>query len=238
MAAPALSDELAQQAADAFEQHGSKAEAARVLGLPIQTFKSRLAVAAERGMLGTKPVLPGFRLTKTTAVTNQDGDVVREFIQQKLEPGPEFAVPAGHRIKGISAYTDAAGRVISQWVKTKEGQLDPLEVAEALKAAFVGYEPAAAPAPAPAHPSTKLITVLPCNDWHIGMFAWGKQTDTNWDLKIAEQTIGRAAEDTVRRAPASAVCVVLGGGDLLHADNHDNKTERSGPTRDGDGHPQ
>lgn len=46
-----LSDEQAQEAANAFLAHGSKAEAARFLGIPASTFKSRLERAKERRMI-------------------------------------------------------------------------------------------------------------------------------------------------------------------------------------------
>jgi hypothetical protein len=145
-------------------------------------------------------------------------------------------MPEGHALKGVSALVDAEGRVIQEWRKTKIGELDPLQIAERLKVAFADYKPAAPVAPFPVEVRDgDLLTIFPANDWHIGMFAWGKETGANWDLKIAEDAIGRAAEDTIARAPGSAVCVVLGGGDLLHADNSENQTARSGNQLDVDG---
>jgi len=114
-------------------------------------------------------------------------------------------------------------------VKTKEGVLDPLAVAESLKAAFVDYPHCAPPAPAPAAPVSTLCTLIPCNDWHINMSAWGKQTGTNWDLKIAEPTIGNAVVDAITRSPSSAECLLLGGGDLLHTNGKRNETANGTP---------
>lgn len=214
----------------------SALDAANSLGISRGAFEHRLREAARRGLMGTKPVLPGFQLTQTTTVTDADGRVVREFVQQKPERNGEAEIPAGHVIKGVSIYTDADGKVIGQWTKTREGEIDPLQLAEWLKDAFTDYKPAARPAAKPKAASTELLTLLPCNDWHIGMFAWGKEVGgENWDLKIAEDVIGRAVEDTVSRSPASAECIVLGGGDLLHADNSENKTAKSGNTLQVDG---
>jgi hypothetical protein len=42
-------------------------------------------------------------------------------------------------------------------------------------------------------------------------------------------------EDTVDRSPSSGECVILGGGDLLHADNSQNQTAKSGNVLDVDG---
>ncbi len=54
MPTPALSMELAQEAADAFTAHkGVKALAARALGLPPETFRTRLKIAQRYGMLET-----------------------------------------------------------------------------------------------------------------------------------------------------------------------------------------
>jgi hypothetical protein len=227
MPAVPLSDELARQAADAFKAHGVKTAAADSLGWPHKTFHYRLNIAAQRGMLGFKPVLPGFRVSQTTTVKDADGNVKAEFIQQKEERGDEFAVPPGHVVKGVSALLDPDGREIIKWVKTREGELDPEQLVAWIKEAFADYATAATPVAAPAAPSSDLLTLIPLADWHIGMFAWGKETDTNWDLKIAESAIGAALDDLVMRSPMSGEAVVLGGGDLIHSDSNENKTAKS-----------
>ena len=91
------------------------------------------------------------------------------------------------------------------------------------------------PIPAPTVAAGDLLTLLPLADWHIGAHAWGRETGVDWDLKIAEEVIGRAVENVVERSPASGLGVVLGGGDLMHADNQDNRTARSGNQLDVDG---
>lgn len=235
MPTPPLSDEVLQQAVDAFSKHGVKDVAARALDVNPKTFRHRLKLAALRGLMGTKPVLPGFAISKTTTVQDSKGAVVREFIQQRPERGAEPEIPDGHVVKGVSVYTDADGRVIGQWTKTREGYLDPLKIAEWLKNAFKDYKQSAKKADPPGSVSADLCTLLPANDWHVGMFAWGKEVGENWDLKLAEVTIGQAVEDTISRSPASAECIVLGGGDLLHADNSENKTAKSGNVLQVDG---
>lgn len=236
MAAAELPVELALAAVEMLRKHGGNVSAAaKAAGIPRPTFQNRLERAAARGLLGTKPVLPGFTINKISTALDAQGSVLREHIQQRPDAGEPFEVPEGHVVKGVSALTGADGRILAQWTKTREGEVDPLAIAQALKDAFKDYKPAARAAKAPSAPSSDLLTLLPCNDWHVGMFAWGKEVSENWDLKIAEDTIGRAVEDTVARSPSSSECIVLGGGDLLHADNSENKTAKSGNVLQVDG---
>ena len=190
---------------------------------------------AERGELGFEPVMPGYVVKSTATARDADGNIEREWIQTKREPGPVFALPPGQVIKGVSAYLDSEGREIGKWVKTGEGR-DPVDIVETIKAAFADYAGPATPISAPVAHAADYLTILPCADWHVGMFAWGAETGgTNWDLRIAEETIGTAVEEVIARSPCSAEAVVLGGGDLLHADNSDNRTARSGNALQVDG---
>src|SRR5690606_15740746 len=97
------------------------------------------------------------------------------WVKQAKEPGDQFVVPDGHEVKGVSALVGADGRTIQQWIKTREGT-SAIDVAEALKAAFADYEPHAVAVPAPAATATSLLTLIPCNDWHIRMMAWERET--------------------------------------------------------------
>lgn len=184
-------------------------------------------------MLGTDPVMPGFRVAKVST-TEEDGEIVRRHVQQLPERGDAFAVPAGHVVKGVSALVDPSGNEIIKWVKTREGGA-PVDIIAACKAAMEGYSPAALPAQAPVLASGNLLTLFPANDWHLGMHAWGRETEENWDLKIAEARIGAAAVEAIERSPPSVEAVLLGGGDLMHSDNNSNTTARSGNALQVDG---
>lgn len=227
---------------------GSMRGAARSLGMADSSIRERLAklrkavqgtdteltFASEKGLLGTEPVLPGYALKRSTAVYGKKGELVREYVTQAKAPGPRAEIPAGHVVKGVSILKDGQGRVTQEWVKTREG-VDPLRVVEAIKAAFEGYQTRHEPIPAPAAASADLLTLLPLADWHIGAHSWGRETGTDWDLKIAEEVISRAVENVIERSPASGLGVVLGGGDLMHADNSENRTAKSGNVLDVDG---
>lgn len=172
-------------------------------------------------------------MTKTTAVTNEAGEVVREFIQQRPEVGTEFDIPAGHTVKGVSALVDADGRTIQQWIKTRN-EYAPQDIAAILKEAFVDV-PAAEPRALDTVPTDDLLTLTPLADFHVGLFAWHRETGANWDLSIAERVIGGALDDLIARTPPSGHAIVLGGGDLLHSDSNENKTAKSGNVLQVDG---
>jgi hypothetical protein len=157
--APPCTDEELQIAVQAVAVHGSQVAAAIALDLPRGTLQGRLRTAAKKGMmLSHSPAMPGFRISQVT--TDPNGG---KFIQQKPEHGSAFEVPAGHVIKGVSALLNADGEKIIEWVKTKEGERDPLAIADALKTAFVDYEPAAPAAPMPDPPANgDVLTLLPC----------------------------------------------------------------------------
>lgn len=224
MPTPPIEVEVLQERVVSYELHDrNQSKAAEALGIARQTLQHSLKLAAEQGlMLYHPPAMPGFRIAQVT--TDPNGG---KHVQQKREHGTVFEMPAGHVIKGVSALVDEDGREVVKWIKTKEGELDPLAVAELIKQAFVGYKPAAKLTKAPSAPIADLLTLIPLADWHIGMSSWHRETGQNWDLDIAEKTLGDAAADLIARTPSSARAVVLGGGDLIHSDNNDNHTSKS-----------
>jgi hypothetical protein len=152
----------------------------------------------------------------------------------RLKMKGQFEVPAGNRVTGVSALVGADGEIKAQWIKTK-AEVEPTDLAEALKEAFKDYSPHLPVREPPGYVNEDLITVYPCGDWHMGLYAWAGDTGTNWDLKTAERVIGDAMDQLITRSGKSANAVVLGGGDLLHSDSQENRTARSGNQLDVDG---
>jgi hypothetical protein len=241
MSLPRLSRELAEEAVAALAAHGgNQVQAARSLSLHRPTFRYRLRRAAQYGLLPDiipKSARPadGFVVKEHTVRVDRNGHLSGQTIRNAREPGEAFAPRKGHIIKGESALLDAEGKTVAKWVKTREGERDPVDIARQLKSAFKGWRLKASQSHAPAACDASSLTLYPFGDWHIGMFAWARETGENWDLKIAERTIGDAACELIASSPASAEAIVLGGGDLLHADNAENRTSRSGHTLDVDG---
>lgn len=231
-----ISDE---QILEALEKNPNQQAAADALEIPRTTLRDRLhriKRAARRGERGTAPVLPGFEISKTTAVLDADGNLSREFVQQRPERGKEFALPAGHRIKGVSALVDPDGRELAKWIKTGEHDLDPLAIAEAMAARFDRMEYAVPTIPPPEEFAAEYLNLIPLADLHLGLRVWGRETDgTNWDLPIADKAYRKGLARLISRLPPAGHCVILGGGDLLHADNNTATTPNSGHHLDVDG---
>src|SRR5579883_900657 len=228
----ALTDEQIGEAVTAYEAYGrSIRQAAQSLGLARSTFRERLIRAAERGLCGYDPILPGFRISQITSTPKGD------FIQQKPERGPEFDMPSGQALKGVSALVYPDGRIIQQWIKTREDS-SAIDWIETLKSAFADYEGKAPAIEPPKSVDEDYLNLIPCNDWHINLLTWGREVGENWDLKIAERVIGESIETAIARTRSAGTAVVLGGGDLMHNDDNTNKTARSGNLLDADGRHQ
>jgi hypothetical protein len=226
-----LTDEDLTAAVELLASHGgNQTAAAGAAGLARASFQNRLRRAAERGLSGYGPVMAGY-VAKTVSGKTADGT----WVKQVKAPGAVFVPPPGFEAGRITVNTDPEGRETQRWQRYETGKPDPLALIEAIKVAFVDYEGTANPVKAPIFARSDLLTLTPCNDWHIGLFSWGKDTGVDWDLKIAERVIGETIDDVVSRSPSSGTAIVLGGGDALHADNSENKTARSGNVLDVDG---
>jgi hypothetical protein len=232
-----LTQEELVDAANAYKDAGYvQTEAARMLGLPRQTYQHRLAAAARAGLLlNTPAAMPGYIVKKHSAKLDEDGNVLHEHIQQVPETGAPFELPKGHVVKGISTLVGADGGKIVEWIKTKEGERSIEDTVQALKDAFADFTPTAYLRPSPSLVQEDLLTLIPLADWHIGMHSWHRENGENWDTKIAEKVLAEAAQDLIASTKRSGTAVVLGGGDLIHSDNNENKTARSGNALQVDG---
>jgi hypothetical protein len=169
-------------------------------------------------MCGTKPVLPGFRISQVTSTPNGD------FVQQKPERGEEWAVPDGHSVRGISALVDADGRTIQAWVKTRadaEGQMDAFRaMVDALKEDL----PRVTMMLPPASVESDLLNQFVVTDSHFGMLAHREETGADYDLKLAEQLLLDWFAAAVAGAPQAHTAVLAQLGDLLHHDSLESVT--------------
>lgn len=218
----ALSDEQCQIVVDALRaNNGVKAQAARSLGMSVETYKSRISTAARRGFLGPVNVLPGFNITQTSTTTNENGEVVRTSVQQKPERPSTFQLPDGFGITGISTYVDADQRVVGQWVKASRERTDI--TIDAIKEALADL-PAAPLTPPPKDCDGALLQLYPIADQHNGLMSWGRETGENYDLKIGASRLRKCATDLVSRAPAAETALILNLGDWQHADDSKNET--------------
>jgi len=218
MPTPPLPDELAQQAADALREHGKIYLAADALGVNRKTFENRLRRAAERGMLGTKPVLPGFAIK---SVASKDGDA---WVKQTREHGEQFEVPAGHVIKGVSALVDADGRIIQAWHKTSQDAEAQAAAFAATIAALKEDLPRVTMMLPPASVEEDLLNQFVVTDSHFGMLAHREETGADYDLKLAEQLLLDWFAAAVAGAPQAHTAVLAQLGDLMHHDSLESVT--------------
>lgn len=216
--APLSEDKIAEIIED-YQRTGSYRKTADNLGYSNSTVRKHIGRAAAVGKMGTAPVLPGFRLSKTTAVYDQHGELVREFVQQKPESGGQFNVPDGHAIKGVSAYLDAQGNVTAQWVKTREGTLSPEQMAETIKEAFADWLPPPFPAGSPSEVCDDLLTVYPIADVHLGLRAVADESGADFDLGIASERFRDTTSRLFDRSPNSGTALILQLGDFYHVDD-------------------
>ncbi len=207
-----LPTEELRRRADAYREHGTLVKAAAALGIGKSALAESIKRAAEAGLLGTEPVLPGFRISR---ISNTPSGT---FIQQSPERGEKFAVPTGHVVKGVSALVDADGRVIQQWQKTAvetEGQL------VAFRAMVDGLKedlPRITIMPAPQHVEEDLLNQFVVTDSHFGMLAHREETGADYDLRLAEQLLLDWFAAAVAGAPQAHTAVLAQLGDLLHHD--------------------
>ena len=234
MPTPPVSDEVLQQRIAAYAAHGmNQVHASEALGISRGALQESLRAAARRGLMGSKPVLPGYEIKKASTQLGPNGELQREWIQQSPEAGDVFEVPAGHAVKGVSALVGADGRTIQQWIKTKEET--QTDLIAAIKEEFAGYKGAAKLVKPPKETLSDLMQVYPVCDPHIGMLSWAPETGQDNDLKIGVDRVDNGLQRLISLAPPAETAVIIQTGDFLHADSQANTTPASGHQLDVDG---
>jgi hypothetical protein len=242
----AIDPEHLALAASAYAVHnGNVAAAARSLGWSAPTFKYRhdAHVRAERsqaalGKVGGPPIPPaavppaGFTIKQNSGQYDADGKLEKQWIKSGIGNADGWEVPAGHVVKGESAFLDANGSVIAKWVKTREGSGEGF--IDALKLAFAELD-GTAPAPrTPAACDDDILTVYPIPDLHLGMYAWGAETGSDYDVKIAVEVATDGVAQLIEQSRSSKHAIVLILGDFFHSNDQKNATPGSGHQLDVD----
>ncbi|MCW2228075.1 oxidoreductase [Bradyrhizobium elkanii] len=227
MAGKPLDQELAEEAAAAYRADGFKVfqQTADALGLVLETYKSRLKVAAARGLLLDKPApaMPGFRVSQVTDGPNG------QTVQQRPEPAEPKPLPEGHLLKGVSRLQNGDGEILLEWVKTDRDREQQAAQMRAVVDAFKEELPRAEPVLPIPSANADLLNQYTITDLHMGMLAWGEETGADWDLKIAEKLLLDWFTAAIRMSPSASVAVLAQLGDLLH---HETKV----PITQGHGH--
>jgi hypothetical protein len=221
-----------QQIAEAFIAHDRNQSATAVaVGCSRETVQRHLRLASEQGLLGTAPVLPGFRISKLTSTPNGD------FIQQKPELGPEYTPTDGLGLKGKTTWVGADGRVERQVFMERSSAEQQRAVLDAIIASLKEELPRVAPVPlneAATLWNDELLNQYTVTDNHFGMLSWREETGADYDLRIAEALLLDWFAAAIQTAPNSHTAVLAQLGDLLHHDGLESVTPTSNHVLDAD----
>lgn len=217
-----------QRAAELYKQHGSMRPAAAEMGVAYSTFNKYVNRAAEAGLLGTSPVLPGFAIK---SIASKEGDA---WIKQTKAAGEQYETPAGLAIKGRSVLADADGRVVLTWNKEGEDKAQQFAAMRAAVDAFKEEIPRVPSVYPPLAANADLLNFYAVTDAHFGMLSWREETGSDYDLTIAEKLLTDWFAAAIELAPAAHTGVLAQMGDLAHYDGMESKTPTSGHIVDSD----
>ncbi len=151
-----------------------------------------------------------------------------------MEANVAAAVAAFQQTGSKAAAAKLLGIPVST-LKSRIARSGDVEIGAQVREALESYVPPKAFAPGPELVDADLATLYPLPDLHVGLLSWQKETGFNYDLKIGRKTIETAMTKLAQVTPSSKQAVVLGLGDLLHADNYAGMTAQSKNILDVDG---
>lgn len=234
-----LTDEQCLEAYDALRTAGgNQSQAARSLGLHRATYRNRLERYYSRNLGGDKPVevMPGHEIKSESTTYDRNGNVRFRSYRTGKESGDTFEMPPSMTLDRGTFQVDASGKIERQWLKAKTGPGSREELIEAIRTAagdLVQNPITVDLAPAP-EADDDLLNLHPLPDLHLGLYAWGRQTGMSWDLKTALAVYQKTMQTLIARSPSAGTGIILGGGDLLHADDETKRTRKSGNVLDVD----
>jgi hypothetical protein len=138
-------------------------------------------------------------------------------------------------ITGTSTLEDKDGNVRLKWVKRNQ---DKEDLIKALKSVVDGLKDEIEPVK-PVKLNNKNHKKNLCNqyvltDYHLGMMSWGEETGSDWDLKIAEDTLIKFFSHAIKTSPNAETAIFAQIGDFLHWDGLDAVTPASKHVLDAD----
>src|SRR5271165_3077117 len=157
---------------------------AHTMGISASTVNRHCQQAARDGKLGTKPVLDGFEIKQTST----NGDVT--WVKQTHQRGPKFEVPEGMKLTGVSALVNGDDETTKlKWMLAREEKQGVQLTREAVMEAVAEWKGKSEILPTPRGCDPRSIAFYPTADRHLGLLAWGKDSERDWDLEIAQREI-------------------------------------------------
>lgn len=230
-------------------EYGSVRRAAEAEGRAKNSYIQALATVRKNAALrGYSPgqaafnvpggVPKGFVLRGQSPLVDADGSMLKRWDKTKIEgmdPDEARKLPDPKKTVKLSTMTDAEGRVITQWIAEKPEDVARerawKEFAEELSKDITRVKPAPAPATAQ---SSSLLAGYPVGDHHMGMLAWKHETDTSYDIDIAEAMLTGAFMHLTGAAQGAETGVIVFLGDFLHYDSYEPVTPTSRNQLDAD----
>ncbi|MEL4069918.1 oxidoreductase [Ochrobactrum sp. GPK 3] len=207
-----LSHEELLRRAEAYREHGTLVKAAAVLGIKKSAFHESIKRAAEIGLLGPSPTLPGYAIKSLTETPNGT------YMRQTKEAGPVYEPTAGLAVKGKTTLVNAEGRVITQHIMERADDKARAEALSAMIEALKEDLPRVSIMPAPKGCRDDLLNQFTITDNHFGMMSWREETGSDYDLRIAEQLLLDWFSAAVAQAPDAHTAILAQLGDLMHHD--------------------
>lgn len=229
---PRVEDDVVLATYEAYVANGNNQSATAVaLGVSRETVQRHVRWAAERGLISTAPVMPGFAI-KSVASKTADG----AWIKQGPEDGEEYQTPDGLVVQRRSVLAGPDNRVKLTWYKE-----DPDAQAQlaAMRAAVEGFKddlPRTERTDYPAvHTLSDLLAFYAVTDLHLGALAWREETGSDdYDTAIAERLVEDWFAAAIHLAPNAQTAILAQIGDLLHWDGFESVTPTSRHVLDGD----
>jgi len=145
---------------------------------------------------------------------------IRAAKQSPQEHDYTRTVPEGYKIRGVSQFINSEGKIAGQWVKTSVDKEHQLEIMREAALTLCEDIKPAEPVQVLGDVYKNLCNVYTLTDCHVGMRAWGKETQSgDWDLGIAEKTLVGCFDHMVKSSPMAETCVIAQLGDFLHYDS-------------------
>jgi hypothetical protein len=252
MANPGISDELLIEAREALEKHGTPTAAARALGIPPSTLRSRI-VASERVEKKREETPPPVGVKGDIDI--QSGTGWLELTDYKM-PSPEDILkkydldPLCWRVTRLSPNqwqgfykkgdkeTATAQKVTLCQLKIWIERIVPESVEAVAKVLAERIKPLPAPKKRAIKDITPLaqLAVFGLYDAHIGSLCWGEEVGKDYDTNIAGRRAKNAVDDIlddVGRYEIGKILIPV-GNDFMHFDNYRGETSSGRVTVDQD----
>jgi len=212
-----------EQIIEAFIELGSHGAVADKLGIAPGVANRAIRKWQREQLIGGL-VPEGYTVSEYTTRRDQEDNITGRT-QKAKKGGSELEhfkkVPNPRAVKFTTTVVNSEGLVERQWFreeadKTEKQELWAAYAQELLKPIALLDKESVNIRPV----YEDLLTVYPIGDYHVGMVAWALETlGDNFDSKIANQLLPRAAEYLMAGAPPSRQCILAFMGDFTHYDS-------------------